>query len=107
MPSRVEHERIAIELKKWLHSQNRYKRIKDLQAPTGIPYESLKDYFQGRSLPSGERLQRLVAVTALPSLIALSSSRSGQASKTSTSSSEEMAQAVFATVHRLLNELNF
>ena len=107
MPSKTERERIAIDLKKWLRSQGRYKTVKDLQAPTGIPYESLKDYFQGRSVPSGERLEKLAALTALPSLVALSPTRSAQPSKATTSSRKEMAQSVFTTIHRLLNELNF
>lgn len=103
MPSKAERERIAIELKKWLRSQSRYKTVKDLQVPTGIPYESLKDYFQGRSIPSGERLERLAALTALPSLSALAPVRTV---RTRPSSSKEMAQSVFTTIHRLLNELN-
>ncbi len=106
MPSKAERERIAIELKKWLRSQSHYKTVKELQAPTGIPYESLKDYFQGRSIPSGERLERLAALTALPSLSALAPVRPGQTVRTRPSSRKEMAQSVFTTIHRLLNELN-
>jgi hypothetical protein len=106
MASKTERERIAIDLKKWLRSQGQYRRVKDLQAPTGIPYESLKDYFQGRSIPSGERLERLAALTALPTLNALLPIRSERVTKAG-ESSKEMAQAVLTTIHRLLNELNF
>ncbi len=113
MPPKADRERIAIELKKWLRSQDHYKTIKDLQGPTGIPYESLKDYFQGRSIPSGDRLEKLSDLTGLSSLIELSPRRVSRTQKTSdspgigTSSSKEIAQSVFTTVHRLLNELNF
>ncbi len=107
MASKAERERIAIDLKKWIRSQSRYETIADLQAPTGIPYASLKDYFQGRTIPSGQRLERLAAITRVPSLTALLPARLAQASKTSGPSNRVMAQSVVTTLHRLLNELNF
>jgi hypothetical protein len=71
MPTKPERERIAIELKKWLRSQDKYRTISELEHPTGIPYSSLKDYFQGRALPSGARLEKLAALTNIPNLASL------------------------------------
>lgn len=108
MPSKSDRERVAIDLKKWLRSQPQYKTIADLRNPTGIPYTSLKDYFGGKALPSGARLEKLAALTGAPSLMAMLPTQSGgRAASSGAPSSAEMARSVFTTIHRLLNELNF
>lgn len=66
--SDIDKERLAIELKKWLQSQTRFKTIRELEQPTGIPYSSLKDYFAGKASPPGERRRRLAEVTRIPIL---------------------------------------
>jgi hypothetical protein len=105
MHSKADRDRIAIELKKWLRSHSLYRKVADLQAPTGIPYASLKDYFQGRSIPSGDRLERLAAFTGLPSLRALLNPLPTSAG--SASPSNDKARSVAITVHHLLTQLNF
>jgi hypothetical protein len=107
MASKSERERIAIELRKWMRSQNRYKTVAELQAPTGIPYSSLKDYFRGKAAPHGDRLQRLAAITGIPSLLALSPKGSIAAGVASQSSTRESADRVLMAIHQLVQELDF
>ncbi len=107
MASKAERERIGIDLKRWMRSQGRYKTIRELEKPTGIPYSSLKDYFSGAAAPAGERLERLAALTGVSSLLRLVPGQPREAVKPAAGSSDQMARAVLMTLHRLLDELNF
>jgi hypothetical protein len=107
MTLKVDHERMAIELKQWLRSQNRYRTIRELEAPTGIPYSSLKDYFAGDAAPRGERLQRLAALTRVPALLATDAKARPSASERGECTAEESARRVSMTLRRLMDELDF
>lgn len=107
MKSKIDRERMAIELKKWLRSQNRYTTIRELETPTGIPYSSLKDYFAGAAVPRGERLQRLAAVTGIPALGALEPGSSSSLGTGDRPPVEEVARGVLMTLRRLVDELHF
>lgn len=107
MPSKTERERVAIELQKWLKGQSRYRTIRDLQAATGIPYSSLKDYFSGRKFPSAERLQRLAGFTGLGSVLELLPSGTTVTSGQQPHAPEEMARRVLETAHRFMADLEY
>lgn len=107
MASEAERERIAIELKVWLRSQSRYKTIRELEGPTGIPYSSLRDYFSGDAAPVGERLQRLAALTRVPGLLALLPLAPPSGGGAKKQSRDQVARKILETTHRLMDELEF
>lgn len=107
MASMTERERIAIDLKKWLRSQPRYKTIRELEKPTGIPYSSLKDYFQGRAAPVGERLRKLAELTHIPSLLQLVSPSVPRTTTSAQYDGKEAARVVVETVSKLTSQLDF
>jgi hypothetical protein len=69
MVPKIDRERLALELKAWLRSQQRFRTIRELESVTGIPYSSLRDYFCGHAAPVGDRLRRLASLTKVPSLL--------------------------------------
>lgn len=106
MTSKIDRERMAIQLKQWLRSQGRYRTVRELEGPTGIPYSSLKDYFSGRAVPTGERRERLAALTGAPTLLVKPLGGSGSPAVKSVSG-EQAARDLLMTLHRLLNELHY
>lgn len=107
MASKEKRERIAIELKQWLRSQSRYKTIRELEAPTGIPYSSLRDYFCGGALPVGDRLRRLATLTGSRVLLGMAAVPPDLAGTNAETGKERAAREVLMALHRLLAELDF
>lgn len=107
MASRQERERVAIELKTWLRSQTRFKTIRALEEPTGIPYSSLRDYFCGHAAPAGERLRSLANLARTPTLLALLARMAKEAPSDQASHAEEIAREVRKDVDRLLADIEF
>jgi hypothetical protein len=106
MLRRVNRERIALELKTWLRSQQRYRTIRDLESVTGIPYSSLRDYFCGHAAPVGDRLRRLAGLTRIPSLMEQVTSGSGVGQPgVAPDSPENLAAKVREDADRLLADL--
>lgn len=113
MGSEPDRQRIAIDLKKWLHSQTKYRTLHDVAKATGIPYNTLKKYFGGKRFPSGRRLDSLTQITGIPALDALRQQEREaralprQASPSMPKSPEEAARELMITLHRLMNDLNY
>lgn len=68
MPRKQRHERLAIELKTWLRQQGRFRSVREVADAVKIPYTSVKDYFNGRAVPAGERRRLLFELTKAPTL---------------------------------------
>ena len=107
MTNKIDRERMAIELKQWLRSQGRYRTIRELEGPAGIPYSSLKDYFSGAAIPKGDRLERLTALTGVPSLLSVRPDAPSGSTAAGGLTGEQTAREVLMTLHRLVNELHY
>lgn len=68
MPRKQRVDRQAIELKTWFKHQSRFRTLRELAERVGIPYSTLRDYFNGRAVPTGRRLESLASLTDCPSL---------------------------------------
>ena len=53
------------EFRKWFSKQTRFKTQKELAEYLGMPYSSLKMFFQGRSFPKGEIQEKLYELTGI------------------------------------------
>ena len=58
-PADLGKERCAIALRKALARSGRFATVRELAHASGIKYDTLKKYFQGRHLPSPETWKRL------------------------------------------------
>ena len=106
MAPKIDRERIALELKGWLRSQQRFRTIRELEPVTCIPYSSLRDYFCGHAAPVGERLRRLAGLTRVPSLVEqLGSGVTATPSPTTTDDPTALAARVRDDADRLLADL--
>lgn len=106
MRAKIDRQRVALELKAWLRSQQGFHTIRELEPVTGIPYSSLRDYFCGHAAPVGERLRRLANLTAVPSLLEqLGAERTATASHTPTPDPAALAATVRDDADRLLSDL--
>ncbi len=104
MSTKVERQRLAVDLKTWLRSQRRFRTVREVAAAAGIPYTSVKDYFNGRSVPQGERRRILGDLTRIP---ALRGHGEEVPNRTEASgSAAARAEAVLQAVRRLLVDLD-
>jgi hypothetical protein len=104
MSSKSERQRLAVDLKTWLRSQNRFRTVREVAAAAGIPYTSVKDYFNGRSAPQGERRQILADLTRLSAL--RGQEKPVPIRKDPSGSATARADAVLQAVRQLLVELD-
>lgn len=78
---------LPLRLREWFQSQRKWKTRTELARDLGINSRTFDDYFNGRNLPRGENLLKLVNVANLPILIEIQNlnSKNKQYSNTSPS----------------------
>jgi hypothetical protein len=68
LPNRQDSKKteLAIQLRRWLSQQGRFRSVAEMARSIGMAESTLRDYFIGRALPSAKSLNVLKQVTQIP-----------------------------------------